>query len=355
MKNTDDILNINMTNQKKAKNFSEPKNFKKEQAKIWKKNYKINNNLYCHRYLGVCGIFSIAYACMIYKSYKSDNQIVKLAGAGSLSYLITESMFFPLDSLNLTQKLQVENISNYRMVKTLHGKYGFYGIYRGFSTSFYSSTVAGGLFFALYKGLKVKLKEIFKPQTQYGCTLIYTASSIIAEMLSMLISYPYEVIKVRFIAKNDVYNYRGVAHGMQTILKKDGPVGLYKGYNMFAINYIGSYTFTFVIYETYMDMKKRKLGNQVFKENESRFVIEASLLAGVFSGTLMNSYECLMYMRMAEVQKSAKQIFKEQGHKLFTKGLGTRIIMTSGYTLTQFTILYYLGKVFDCDLIDEMD
>ena len=48
-------------------------------------------------------------------------------------------------------------------------------------------------------------------------------------------------------------------------------------------------------------------------------------------------------------------IYKEQGRSLFTKGLGTRIIMTQGYSLMYFNLLFYLGKVFDCDLLDEMD
>eukprot|EP00356_Strombidium_inclinatum_P008673 CAMPEP_0170506398 /NCGR_PEP_ID=MMETSP0208-20121228/54741_1 /TAXON_ID=197538 /ORGANISM="Strombidium inclinatum, Strain S3" /LENGTH=64 /DNA_ID=CAMNT_0010787889 /DNA_START=1023 /DNA_END=1217 /DNA_ORIENTATION=+ len=61
-----------------------------------------------------------------------------------------------------------------------------------------------------------------------------------------------------------------------------------------------SNTIQMVIYETYMDLKKRKWGNEVFKQNENRYVVEAALLGGAFSGTLMNSYECIMYRRMAQ-------------------------------------------------------
>ena len=55
-----------------------------------------------------------------------------------------------------------------------------------------------------------------------------------------------------------------------------------------------------VIYETYMDLKKKKDGLRVFKERESRYVVEAALMGGALSGLLMNSFECIVYLRMAE-------------------------------------------------------
>jgi hypothetical protein len=49
------------------------------------------------------------------------------------------------------------------MMRNVYKSYGPYGLYRGFTTAYYSATVAGFGFFAIYKGLKMKLKEIFKP------------------------------------------------------------------------------------------------------------------------------------------------------------------------------------------------
>jgi hypothetical protein len=112
-----------------------------------------------------------------------------------------------------------------------------------------------------------------------------------------------------------------------------------------------------VFYETYMDIKKRKWGVEEYKKNENRYVVEAALIGGALSGMLMNSFECVMYLRMADMesQKSLVQIYREQGFSLLTKGLQTRIIMSQGYCLMQFNLLYYLGKAFNCDLLDELD
>lgn len=62
-----------------------------------------------------------------------------------------------------------------------------------------------------------------------------------------------------------------------------------------------------VIYETYMDMKKAKWGLQEYKKNENRYVVEAALLGGFLSGLLMNSFECIVILRMAD-QESNKSI-----------------------------------------------
>ena len=86
-------------------------------------------------------------------------------------------------------------------------------------------------------------------------------------------------------------------------------------------------------------------------------MIEAALIGGLISGCLMNSFECIVYLRLADQdsQKTIFDIYREQGRKLFTKGLGTRILMTQCYSLMYFNMLFYLGKAFDCDLLDEMD
>ena len=155
------------------------------------------------KFLAALGLYSSIYSVIIYKSYMSNNEILRIAGSGSLTFLICEIFFFPLDALNLQQKIQKANLSTRQMLQQVYRHYGPYGVYRGFTTSYYSSTSAAYIFFVVYKGLKTKLKEKFKPRTQSECTFIYTAASFIAEAVSLCIYYPYEILKVRLIAKND--------------------------------------------------------------------------------------------------------------------------------------------------------
>ena len=49
-----------------------------------------------------------------------------------------------------------------------------------------------------------------------------------------------------------------------------------------------------------MDLKKKKWGIKEFKANENRYVVEAALIGGFLSGVLMNSFECIVYLRIAD-------------------------------------------------------
>lgn len=165
--------------------------------------------------------------------------------------------------------------------------------------------------------------------------MIYLVSAIIAEGIALIMYYPLEIFKVKYVGQNDIHKFRGIKDCLSTIYKQEGFKGLYRGYPYFLVNYVFSNNIQIVIYETYMDLKKRKWGIEEFHKNENRYVIEAALIGGVLAGTMMNSFECIMYLKMAELEskKSILQIYRERGLTLFTKGLQTRIMMSSGYAM----------------------
>ena len=72
--------------------------------------------------------------------------------------------------------------------------------------------------------------------------MIYACASTIAEVLALIIYYPYELVKVRFLTKNDVYGYHSVSDAFIKILRKDGVTGLYKGVFAFFLTFMGQYT-----------------------------------------------------------------------------------------------------------------
>ena len=88
--------------------------------------------------------------------------------------------------------------------------------------------------------------------------MIYMAASVIAEAFSLAVYYPYEIVKVRMIAKNDKFNYSSIPDAFKKIYLSTGIKGLYSGSGHFLVNYVLSSTIQLAIYETYMDLKKRK-------------------------------------------------------------------------------------------------
>jgi hypothetical protein len=127
-------------------------------------------------------------------------------------------------------------------------------------------------------------------------------------VVALVLYYPYEIVKVRMVAKNDQYNYKSIPDAFTKMYNSNGLLGMYKGSSHFLVNYVLSYSILMVIYETYMDLKKAKHGLEKYKKNENRYVIEAALLGGFLSGLLMNSFECIVVLRMADQENSKSVI-----------------------------------------------
>jgi hypothetical protein len=76
-----------------------------------KKEWKIASQpLKSAKFIACCGLFTSAYLYMISKAKKSENELIRIGASGSLTILACEVAFFPLDSLNLQQKVSVNNI-----------------------------------------------------------------------------------------------------------------------------------------------------------------------------------------------------------------------------------------------------
>lgn len=103
--------------------------------------------------------FVSAYLFSLYKATKSDNEILRVGAAGSITMLCGESLFYSIDAVNARSKVLHENVPFREMVKRILKTEGWYGLYKGYSASFYSSILYGYLYFYIYKGLKVQMKE----------------------------------------------------------------------------------------------------------------------------------------------------------------------------------------------------
>lgn len=94
--------------------------------------------------------------------------------------------------------------------------------------------------------------------------MIYACSSTIAEIFALTVYYPYELIKVRFLTKNDKYGYESVSDAFVKILRKDTVFGLYKGVWAFFLTFMGQYTLQMTCYELIIDHYIKCLGLQKF-------------------------------------------------------------------------------------------
>ena len=144
----------------------------------------------------------------IYKSHKSENEVLRVGAAGSITTLIGESSFYFIDAINARSKILKQNVGFGTMFKSVVKNEGVKGLFKGYTACYYSSIFYGYLYFYLYKGIKCYLKEseMYKSSKSASLrALIYASSSTIAEGISLLIYYPYELVKIRLLTKNDQY------------------------------------------------------------------------------------------------------------------------------------------------------
>jgi hypothetical protein len=155
------------------------------------------NFMYFHRRrITVAGGFCSAYGYLSYKAMSPKcNEIVRLGVAASLAHVIIEALFHFADTVNVRAKVSDSNDSSLKIVKKIYQKEGILGFTRGFSAMFYGSVFCGFIYFSLYKLLKVYLKE--KYESKLNMSAIYFLASFIAEFFTLLVYYPYDLIKCR--------------------------------------------------------------------------------------------------------------------------------------------------------------
>mmetsp|Transcript_33675 Transcript_33675/g.24703 ORF Transcript_33675/g.24703 Transcript_33675/m.24703 type:complete len:180 (-) Transcript_33675:34-573(-) len=176
-----------------------------------------------------------------------------------------------------------------------------------------------------------------------------------SEVLTLFLVYPYELIKVRFMTKNNFYGYENVFHAFRKIVSKDGFTGLYRGMFSFFVTYLCQYTIQMTVYEMTIDYFKHKLGLQEFNNRENISIIQASLISGAFASVLLNFLEVIVIRKQAETGENVRDIFRTQGFKIFTKGLGAKVILTCGYSTIFFMSMNRFGKLFGVNLTEDKE
>ena len=117
--------------------------------------------------------------------------------AGSLANLIVESKFHFIDTVNIRSKAFSSGPQEgmLSLVNKIWVKEGIAGFGKGFSACFYGAAACGFMYFALYKYLKGVFKDKFG--SAMDMAFCYMLASFAAETMTLLVQYPYDLIKCR--------------------------------------------------------------------------------------------------------------------------------------------------------------
>jgi hypothetical protein len=88
-----------------------------------------------------------------------------------------------------------------------------------------------------------------------------------------------------------------VSDAIIKIIQHEGIRGLYKGAGSYFANLFGVYSVNLTLYELFIDSVIKKRGIKGYKEQETQFVIQASIVSSIFTVLMMNSMEVIVVRR----------------------------------------------------------
>lgn len=301
------------------------------------------------RRLYVFGAFSTVYSATLYQHRNHQNEIYRMALAGSLSNMIWEVGFHFADTVNIRSKLHTQNVSTYHMLNQIFMEEGVYGLSKGISACFYGSIVWGFLYFSLYKKLKSYLHTLFDGRVHVS--FVFLAASFLAESLTLLLYYPYDLIKSRLQTSNRIFQYKSLLHAFQKEIKENGVFSLYRGASPFLIMFATTISLQFTVYESYIKFIKDRYHEHFYKR-EIFHIIAASFLAGAIGSGVTNGLEVLVVTKQTNPNADLLAIIKKEKFGLLTKGLGARVYYQSIQSIVFFSTVTYVGKLFNVELED---
>ena len=266
--------------------------------------------------------------------------------AGSLANTAVEAAFHFADTVNVRAKTTSGNASSLHILTSIYRQEGLTGFTRGFSACFYGSVFCGFLYFSLYKLFKLHLSGYLTPPP------LFFVASFIAELFTLLVYYPFDLIKCRLQSKNYIFKYKNLPHAFMKEIKEGSVLALYRGATPFLVTYCLCVSIQFTIFESMMAHFKRRYGTD-FEKKEVTLNMTAAFLGGAVGSGLTNAFDVLTINKQTDPKVQLIEIARREGVNLLTKGLLARVYYNSMQSIVFFQLVLHIGKVYDVELSDD--
>ncbi|CAG9333187.1 unnamed protein product [Blepharisma stoltei] len=251
--------------------------------------------------------------------------------AGSLASVITSFMVQPLDVIKTGILTQTKQISIQEAIKFVNTTYGPKGFWRGVRPAVYRASISGGINFTLLE----MFNKILKPhQSIKGRFLHDSESAVLARLVVIITLSPLSIIKLRMEAPQ-FNQYTSVSDAFAKIYKEEGTRGFYKGFSSSLLRDLPYSALAYAFYEQYSAMIFYLTG---MGKKYSFNTFTSGVLAG-FTACLLTQPFDIMKTRLQfayvgghkvnGLYNGLIEIWKEEGLRGFTRGLGVRVIERS--------------------------
>lgn len=229
------------------------------------------------------------------------------------------------------------------IISSTYQKYNVFGFYRGLSALVLFSIPKTASRFGSNEWLK---NHVFKEKTRLNTFLAGLGAGMFE---ATLVVTPAETLKVKLIHDRfqEKPKYRGLFHGIYTIVKQQGIGGCYKGLFPTILKQGSNQGVRFLVYE---DTKKFMLANFGFLPTVVNMLISGGIAgaASVFANTPVDVIKTNMQGLKAHQYKNsidcAVQIVKSEGIKGLYKGTVPRLGRVVLDVAITFTLYDYITK-----------
>ncbi|KAF8164894.1 mitochondrial carrier domain-containing protein [Crassisporium funariophilum] len=283
------------------------------------------------------------------------------AAAGLGAGVVTTLCMNPLDLLKVKLQVTTSNPSGglgkhiWMSLKDIQQTQGWRGLYRGLNPNIAGNASSWGLYFLFYNMLKKRAsggditKQLSAPE--------YLICSAQASAVTAVMTNPLWLVRVRmFTTKPESPNaYRGLWDGLSTIVRKEGPLGLFRGTSL-ALFGVSNGAIQFVVYE-----KMKAWGFERKRKQYARagmvYDTEADKLSNL-SYTVMSISSKLAALSVtypyqvvrSRIQNDAqthlfptipttiRRTWAQEGFRGFFRGLGTNLVRVLPGTCVTFVV-----------------
>jgi len=146
--------------------------------------------------------------------------------AGGAAGFVEVSLMYPLDLVKTRNQLRRDrSLTMYQTLKEVVRDKGIFGMYRGIISPWMAEAPKRAWKFSMNEHFKSYFVTKDKKLSNKGAA----AAGALAGMSEVVINCPFEVVKVRMQAKENIGRFKNTWDCVVQLLKQEGVIGLYKG------------------------------------------------------------------------------------------------------------------------------
>jgi len=286
-----------------------------------------------------------------------NKSFAKVLFAGGTSGAIEATIVYPTEFVKTQLQLQSKSTPRFKgpldCVAVTLRENGPLGLYRGLSTLIIGSVMKTGVRFTAFEQFSSLLMD--KQTGKLSPTDTFFAGFGAGMCEAIFPVTPVETIKTKLIHDQnrpvDQRQYRGLIHGVSTIVKNEGVGGIYKGLVPTMLKQGTNQATRFLVFKKLKDWFQG--GNPA-----ASFGPLHSLLCGGIAGAIsvfVNNPVDVIKTKMQGLEASnyknsfdcARVTLVNQGPLFFYKGVTPRLVRVTGDAAITFTVYEQLCKLYD--------